>query len=70
MAIIGANTDPIRYRKSTYCSIGVNMARRIPANVTATAVHFSSSFGTIVWKLTPAEKASRKVVVTVAAIMI
>ena len=40
MAIIGANTDPMRYRKSVMLSIGYTIAAIVPMMVTAIAAYF------------------------------
>ena len=38
MAIIGANTEPMRYRKSVISSIGYRIAAIVPTIVTMTAI--------------------------------
>ena len=63
--IIGAKTDPIRYKKDVISSIGTRMAPAVPIIVTATATHLPGIFPIIDSVETPAEYASRNVVVTV-----
>ena len=69
MAIMGANTEPIRYRKLVILSMGNIMAAAVPMTVTATAAHFSLIFWEMDTLDTPADYASRKVVVTVESTM-
>ena len=64
-AIIGAKTEPIRYRKSVMLSMGYTIAAMVPMAVTISAAHFSGIFSEIETQETPAEYASKKVVVTV-----
>ena len=70
MAIIGAKTDPMKYRKSVISSMGNRMAPAIPITVTTTATHFPLIFSPRDSLEIPAEYASRKVVVTVENTMI
>ncbi len=65
MAAIGTNTLPIKYKKSKYFVIGVNMAITVPSTHIIIDAVFSLTFLFIFVKLTPAEYASRNVVVTV-----
>lgn len=41
IAIIGANTDPIRYKNPVISSIGNTIAPKVPITVTATATHLN-----------------------------
>ena len=70
MAIIGANTEPIKYRKSVTSARGKKTAPAVPTMVTATANHLPFIFDDNDSLETPAEYASRKVVVTVENTMI
>ena len=70
IAIIGANTEPIRYRKSVILSIGYTIAPTVPITVTATAAYFPFSLENTDSAEMPAEYASRNVVVTVENTMI
>ena len=70
IAIIGANTEPIRYKKFVILSIGYTIAARAPTTVTAMAIYFPFSLWLRVSLEIPAEYASRKVVVTVEKMMI
>lgn len=70
IAIIGANTEPIRYRKSVILSIGYTIAAAVPITVTTIATCFPFHLLTTVSLEIPAEYASRKVVVTVENTMI
>ena len=70
IAIIGANTEPIRYRKSVILSIGYTIAATVPITVTTIATCFPFHLLTTVSLEIPAEYASRKVVVTVENTMI
>ena len=65
MAIIGANTEPIKYRKSVISARGRKIAPTVPIMVTATATHFPLILTDSDSLEIPAEYASRKVVVTV-----
>ena len=65
MAIIGANTEPMRYRKSVISSIGYRIAAMVPTIVTITAMPLLEAPLQMVVLDTPAEYASIKVVVTV-----
>ena len=65
IAIIGANTEPIRYKNPVISSIGNIIAPKVPIIVTATAIHFDDIFANIDSVDTPAEYTSKNVVVTV-----
>ncbi len=67
---MGVKTEPMRNKKFSYSVIGTKMANTMPSTVRLIAVVFSDNFGKMLTKLTPAENASRYVVVTVAKIMI
>lgn len=54
IAIIGAKTEPMKYRKSVMLSIGNMIAAAVPIIVTAAAIHFSGSLLQIVLLETPA----------------
>ena len=62
---MGANTEPIRYKKPVMSSMGNSMAAAVPTAVTATAVHFPLIRALSDSAEMPADQASRKVVVTV-----
>ena len=70
IAIIGANTEPMRYRKSVILSIGYTIAAIVPSTVTTIATCFPFHLFTTVSLEIPAEYASRNVVVTVENTMI
>ena len=55
IAIIGANTEPIKYRKSVILSIGYTIAAIVPTTVTTIATCFPFHFGTIDSLEIPAE---------------
>ena len=65
MAIIGANTEPIRYRKFVMSSIGKQMAQTVPMTVTMSAAYLPLIFFDRDSAEMPALYASRNVVVTV-----
>ena len=65
IAIIGANTDPIRYKNPVISSIGNTIAPKVPITVTATATHLDFILENIDSVDTPAEYTSKNVVVTV-----
>ena len=65
MAIIGANTEPIRYRKFVMSSIGKQMAQTVPMTVTMSAAYLRLIFDDRDSAEMPALYASRNVVVTV-----
>ena len=70
IAIIGAKTEPMKYKNpSMFCS-GKKQAARIPTTVTIIAFIFSFILREIVFEEIPAENASKNVVVTVENIMI
>ena len=62
---MGANTEPIKYKKPVMSSMGKRMAPRMPAAVTAMAVGLPWMFLQSDSAEMPADQASRKVVVTV-----
>ena len=64
-AIIGAKTEPIRYKKPVMSSIGKRMAPATPMTVTTMAVFLPFSLGVRLSAEMPADQASRNVVVTV-----
>ena len=68
--IIGANTEPMKYRKSVISASGRKIAPTVPMTVTATAASLPFTFAESDSPETPAEYASRKVVVTVENTMI
>ncbi len=70
IAIIGANTEPIRYRKSVILSIGYTIAATVPITVTTMATCFPFHLLKQSQLEIPAEYASRNVVVTVENTMI
>ena len=64
-AIIGAKTEPIRYKKPVISSIGNKIAATVPMTVTTMAVFLPSSLAERLSAEMPADQASKKVVVTV-----
>ena len=54
-AIIGAKTEPIRYKKFVMLSIGYTIAATVPITVTIIAAHFSLIFSEMDTLETPAE---------------
>lgn len=55
MEIMGANTEPIKYRNPSYSVIGVNIASIVPMAQTLIAAGFSLNIPEILSLLTPAE---------------
>ena len=62
---MGANTEPMRYRKFVMSSMGQIIAAAVPITVTIMAAVLPLIFFEMVSQETPAEKASKNVVVTV-----
>ena len=67
---MGVKTDPIKYRKFVMLSMGHIIAATVPKAATTIATTLTLTFSVMDLKDIPAEKASRKVVVTVEKITI